>query len=225
MSELQTDSARIPVLLLEPDAWRFRGMTTVLEESGQIRVIGEGDFARILTLEKRPDDLNPRVCLLAHRLIIEYGLAVIPHINDLFAGIAVLVHGEHDSLEVAAEVLASGAKGFFDLSAPIGYLPTAVKVVSQGKMWGPREAVAMMAQRVAERSSTEERPGDGRSLSEDDLLLLRYLHDGLSNKEMASRLHVAEVTIKTRMGRLYRKFGVNTRVQLLAAALRERYVI
>jgi len=215
----------MPVLLLEPDAWRFRGMTTVLEESGQISVIGENDFARILTLETRPDGYDPRVCLLAHRLIIEYGLAVIAHLNDLFAGMGILVHGEHDSLEVAAEVLAAGAKGFFDLSAPIGYLPTAVKVVSQGKMWGPREAVAMMAQRVAERSSTEERSGVGRILSEDDLLLLRYLHDGLSNKEMASHLHVAEVTIKTRMGRLYRKFGVNTRVQLLAAAIRERYVL
>ncbi|HEY8182102.1 MAG TPA: LuxR C-terminal-related transcriptional regulator, partial [Thermoanaerobaculia bacterium] len=203
----------------------FRGMAAVLEESGEVRVIGERNFARILTLEQLPDDLNPRVCLLAHRLIIEYGLATIPHITDLFSGIGVLVHGEHGSLEVAAEVLAVGAKGFFDLSEPIGYLPTAVKLASRGKMWGPREAVAMMAQRVVERSSTEQKAGDGRSLSEDDLLLLRYLHDGLSNKEMASRLHVAEVTIKTRMGRLYRKFGVNTRVQLLAAALRERYVI
>lgn len=189
MTEFETDtqSLPIPVLLLEPDAWRFRGMASVLEESGQVNVIGEHDFARILTLEQRPDGLNPRVCLVAHRLIIEYGLATIPHITDLFPGVAVLVHGEHDSLEVAAEVLAVGAKGFFDLSEPIGYLPTAVKVVSQGKMWGPREAVAMMAQRLAERSSTEQKSGDGRSLSEDDLLL-----------------------------------GVNTRVQLLAAALRER---
>ena len=225
MTEVEREPALIPALILEPDVWRFRGMTAVLEESGEVTVIGEHDFARILTLEQPPDGVHPSVCLLAHRLVIEYGLATIPHLTDVFSGIGVLVHGEHESLEVAAEILAVGAKGFFDLSEPIGFLPTAVKLASRGKMWGSREAVAMMAQRVAERSSTEQKAGDARSLSEDDLMLLRYLHDGLSNKEMASRLHVAEVTIKTRMGRLYRKFGVNTRVQLLAAALRERYVI
>jgi len=142
MTEFDTDSAPVPVLILEPDAWRFRGMAAVLEESGEIRVIGERNFAQILTLEQLPDELNPRVCLLAHRLIIEYGLATIPHITDLFSGIGVLVHGEHGSLEVAAEVLAVSAKGFFDLSEPLGYLPTAVKLASRGKMWGPREAVA-----------------------------------------------------------------------------------
>jgi transposase len=44
--------------------------------------------------------------------------------------------------------------------------------------------------------------------------------EGLSNKEIAARFGLSEVTIKARMGRLYRKYGVSTRLQLLAAAVR-----
>ena len=49
---------------------------------------------------------------------------------------------------------------------------------------------------------------------------MRLLHDGLSNKEIGHRLGLAEATIKARMNRLYRRFGVKTRLQLLAAAIR-----
>jgi DNA-binding NarL/FixJ family response regulator len=221
----EASQARIAVLLLEPDSWRFRGISAVLEDSGDISVIGDRDFSRILTTDLPPDDLKPDVCLIAHRLVVEYGLGVIPHVKDLFPTATVLVHGDEESLQVSAELLAVGASGYFHLEAPPGYLSRAVSVVAQGKMWGPREAVAMMAQRVIERSEQVPRSVDVNEFSADDLLVLRYLHEGLSNKEIAARLHVAEVTVKARLGRLYRRFGVNTRLQLLSAAIREGLVV
>lgn len=215
---------RIAVLLLEPDPWRYRGISAVLEDAGDISVIGDRDFSHILTTDLRPAGLDPDVCLIAHRLVVEYGLAVIPHVKDLFGKAPVLVHGDQESVDASAELLAVGASGYFHLSAPPGYLPKAVTVVANGKMWGPREAVALMAQRVIERSG-EERKAERSDFSADDLMILRYLHDGLSNKEIATNLHIAEVTVKARLGRLYRKFGVNTRLQLLSAAIREGLVV
>ncbi len=223
--EEKTSEARIAVLLLEPDAWRFRGMSAVLEDSGDIAVVGDRDFSHILTTDQRPESLRPDVCLVAHRLIVQYGLGVIPHVKDLFSEASVLVHGDEESLQASAEILAVGASGFFHLEAPPGYLPRAVSVVAQGKMWGPREAVALMAQRVIERAEQVPKSVDVHEFSPEDLLVLRYLHEGLSNKEIAARLHVAEVTVKARLGRLYRRFGVNTRLQLLSAAIREGLVV
>jgi len=214
--------ARIAVLLLEPDPWRFRGMTVVLEDSGDVKGIGDRDFARIFTSDQPPEEMQPDVCVLAHRLVVEFGIGVIPHVKDVFGGIPVLVHGDHETVDTSAELLAVGASGFFPLDAPPGYLPRAVSIVMQGRMWGPREAVALMAQRVIER---EEQTGAKGDFSGDDLMLLRYLHDGLSNKEIAMRLHIAEVTVKTRRGRLYRNFGVNTRLQLLSAAIKAGLVV
>jgi len=206
---------RVPALILEPDQWRFRGITAVLDESGRIAVVGERDYAKILTAEIAPDGIPaPRVALVAHRLLIDLGLSVIPHLRDMYPDCSVLIHGETESLEASAEILAAGGSGYYSMAAPMGYLPNAVMIASHGKLWGPREAVALMAQRAVAQKSDE-------APDEEELALLRMLNEGLSNKEIANRLQLAEVTVKARLGRLYRKYGVNTRLQLLSTALKQ----
>lgn len=205
-------------------------MSTILEESGEIEVIGERDFSRILTMEEAPEGMSPRVSLVAHTLVIEYGLSVVAHLKAMFVHCSVLAHGEHESLQVSAELMAVGAAGYFDMTDPPGYLPKAVIVVSQEKMWGPREAVALMAQRTIERAQRQPaRPildaGPATAIDQEEMIILRYLHEGLSNKEIGVRLGLAEVTIKARLGRLYKKFGVSTRLQLLSAAIRRGLVL
>ena len=210
---------RVRTLILEPDQWRFRGISAVLEESGKIAVVGERDYARVLTAEVAPDGMPaPRVALVAHRLLIDLGLSVIPHLRDMFPDCSVLIHGDADSLEASAEILAAGGSGYYSLSAPMGYLANAVVVASHGKLWGPREAVALMAQRAIASKTGEGKNGES---SEDELVLLRFLNEGLSNKEIANRLQIAEVTVKARLGKLYKKHGVNTRLQLLSTAMKQ----
>ncbi|HEX9162933.1 MAG TPA: response regulator transcription factor [Thermoanaerobaculia bacterium] len=210
----------IPVILLEPDQWRFRGMETCLENAGNIHVIGEHDYARILTMETSPDDLEPRASVIAQRLLVDFGVSVIPHVRDLFPGCAVLIHGDHESLESTASILAAGGAGFFSLSSPAQYLARAVVLITEGKLWGPREAVALMASHViaAQQGVAAEAK---ESLPDEDTALLRYLHEGLANKEIATRLDIAEVTVKARLGRLYKRLGVNTRLQLLSTAIKQ----
>jgi DNA-binding NarL/FixJ family response regulator len=59
---------------------------------------------------------------------------------------------------------------------------------------------------------------DTPALTASDTALLRMLGDGLSNKEMAAELGIAEITAKTRLARLYRRFGVHTRVQRFSSS-------
>ena len=89
----------------------------------------------------------------------------------------------------------------------------AIEVLARGSVWTSEETVTSMARKL--RKGTE-----GPPASASDQLLLTMLDEGLSNKEMASRLGLAEVTIKTRLSRLYRRFGVNSRVQLLSFAVK-----
>lgn len=214
-------SARIAVLILKPDPWRFRGMSAVLDEAGGIDVVGERDFVRVLTADVIATDLHPHVVLVAHRFIVEYGLPLVARIRELFRGAPLIVHGDEESVPASADIFAAGASGYFNMMSASGGLPRAVCIVARGKMWGPREAVALMAQRIVERND----PIRKTDMIEDDLLLLRHLHEGLSNKEIANRLNIAEVTVKTRLGRLYKKFGVSTRLQLLTTAIREGMVV
>jgi two-component system response regulator DevR len=61
---------------------------------------------------------------------------------------------------------------------------------------------------------------DAVALSSPELTLLEMLYEGLTNKEMAQRLQLAEITVKSRLARLCRRFGVRTRVQMLSIAIR-----
>lgn len=59
----------------------------------------------------------------------------------------------------------------------------------------------------------------------DDRTLLELLNEGLSNKEIGQRLGLAEPTVKARFNRLYKRFGVATRLQLLSTAISRGFVI
>lgn len=216
---------KIPVLLLEPDAWRFRGIEATLEESQRFVIIGDRDFARILTLEKAPDDLSPRVAVVADRLIVEYGIAVVPRLIDTFANVAVLVHGEHYTLEAHGHVIAAGASGFFDLGGPPEYLCEAVEAVGEGRIWAPREAISALARRFSEPGGPEAVLADPPALSADDALILRYVHEGRPTRDIALRLQRPEIAVKARLEELYRIYRASTRRQLIAAAVKSGLVV
>lgn len=199
----------IRLLILEPDPWRYRGFCGFLQDSADVEILGEPDFARILTLNSSPEALKPDLIFLAYRLILDHGIALVPHLRDLFPSGAVLVQGNSESLDVTAQLFAVGASGYYLITDPPEYLPLALSVVSRGQLWGPREALALMGHRRIESGRLPER----------DLTILRLLHDGLSNKEIAQRLGLAQVTIKSQLTRLYKRFGVSSRLQLLSSAI------
>jgi DNA-binding NarL/FixJ family response regulator len=194
--------AVIRVVLLEPDYWRRRGVLTVLQESQKIEVV-DG--------ERSPADL----VLLSYNRISERGLEEIPRARSRY-GCDVLVYGESNDLSLAAEVFRAGAPGYYVENGSPAMLCLAVEVVSGGKIWGSREALMLALQRAAERTAQPQ----SAPLEPQEVELLTLLHEGLSNKEIGERVGLAAATIKTRLNRLYKRFGVTSRLQLLSAALR-----
>jgi DNA-binding NarL/FixJ family response regulator len=139
----------------------------------------------------------------------------LPAIRRKFPHARILVHGEGAEPGDIARLLADGADGYFALALGEEKLVKAIRVLERGSMWLPELAVRSVVQQLREPN-----PG-GSALSTSEYSLLRMLNEGLSNKEMAIRCGVAEVTVKTRLARLYRRFNVRTRVQLLSHAIRK----
>lgn len=204
------------VLLLEPDPWRRLALTAALAQERIMDVAVESDPTRIIGLATARGDLDVDVLGVAHSLIRDYGAGIVSTICSTWKPCKVLVHGDPDADAVAAEALAAGARGYFNMSNPPDLYPRAVKLVSSGKIWGPREAVALMAMAGA----AQEGGGDEPRIGHDDREILALLYEGLSNKEIGQRLGLAEATIKARFNKLYKRFGVATRVQLLTSAIR-----
>jgi DNA-binding NarL/FixJ family response regulator len=202
----------VQVLLLEPDRWRFLGLSQVLRSDPDIRLLGTEDAARIISLRAPPVDLKPDVLIVSHSLVVDSGLTVLTHLHNLFPGKRLLLQGYDQNLPTIAALLKAGADGYFLLTADTPALLKAVRAVGDGEIWAPRGAVALMS------SSTVE----PQLLSPPEVAVLRLLETGLSNKEIARRLQVAPVTVKAHLTKLYRRFGVKTRLELLAYAVSHR---
>jgi DNA-binding NarL/FixJ family response regulator len=204
------------VLLLEPDAWRSSGIAQYLTDRG-VRVVGDSRPEHVLA-HKSPS-ADPDVIMLSHDLLDSYGSQIVDRLRTTYPDAAILVHGQTDGVDVTASVLALGVHGYFCLSAPQSQLLKALEVLRDHRIWASREAVALMA-RPANSGSSSAAPLD----LDEDVIVLKLLLEGLSNKEIAAHLGIAEVTVKAHLTRLYRRYGVRTRLQLLSCAIRKNVI-
>lgn len=209
----------IVVLVLEPDLWRHLGFVHVLKDEPQIRLLQGVDYNRILALRSIPADLDPAVVMLSHTLLGDFKLSLLSKIQDLFPRASILVHGYEANIDKVAEILIAGAKGYFLLSAQPEDLLESLKFVSKGLIWGPPEAIARSLGRLISLKDIKPVATREDLISPRERTLLNLLAKGLSNKEIANKVGVAEVTVKFHLAKLYKRFKVQTRLQLLTYAI------
>jgi len=210
----------VRVLLLEPDYWRSLGILQILKSDSSIALLGESDHKKLLAMRSAPTELHPDIVIVSHSLTIDYQLTILQHLRHLFPEAQLLVAGYDATLDAIADVLRAGAKGYFHLSSDPSNLLRALEIVQKGRIWAPREALIFMVN----RSSNDDVSSASGLITPHELSLLKLLQQGLSNKEIAQSLGVAEVTIKTHLTKLYRKFSVHTRLELLAYAMNHHLI-
>lgn len=202
------------VLVLDSDRWREMGIARVLDRATGLTPILERDLGDMTWSRSLAS-----VVLVSEDACRSDARRSIRNIRRKFPEARIIVHGHDDDPAVIADLIAQGADGYFSLALGEEKLVKAIRVVSRGAVWLPEKAVTAMARQF--RSGA---PATPPALSSSDQALLNMLVEGLSNKEMAAQLGIAEITVKTRLAKLYRRFGVNTRVQLLSYAVRHGIV-
>lgn len=210
------------VLLLEPDPWRFLGISQILTSEPGIKLLGERDYRSVILLKSPPPDLQPDVVIVSHSLILDYQISILNDLHNIFPQANLLVEGYDANLDSVADVLRGGAQGYFTLSSDPAELLKAISVIRKGSIWAPREALMSLLKEGAEPLPP---PADRTpAVSRSELLILQMLGEGLGNKEIAQRLGLAEVTVKSQLTRLFRKFRVKTRLGLLAYAVNHHLI-
>ena len=121
--------------------------------------------------------------------------------------------------------LTAGASGFLLKDVTPEHLVNAVRLVRDGDaMLAPaitRRLVERFAHRDADPSTVP--PATHRdlgALTPRELEVLGLLAQGLSNAELAGRLHLSEATVKTHVARILAKLGLRDRVQAVVVAYR-----
>jgi DNA-binding NarL/FixJ family response regulator len=209
----------IRILLADDQRLMRDGLRILLELEPDLAVVGEaGDGEAAL---EAYDDLRPDIVLMDIRMPGMDGVEATRRICIRWPEARVIILTTFDDDEYIFEGLRAGALGYLLKDVSGAELAEAVRTVAGGgALIEPSVARKVVAEFA--RLATPERPIDAglpEPLSEREKEIVRLLAQGLTNREIAGRLNLAEGTVKNYVTTILQKLGVRDRTQ---AALRAR---
>jgi two-component system response regulator DevR len=200
--------AMVTVFLVDDHEVVRRGLIDLLSADPDLQVIGEaGSVSQALA---QIPALQPDVAVLDVRLPDGNGIELCRDLLSKMPDLRCLMLTSFTSDEAMLDAILAGASGYVVKDIKGMELAKAIKEVGAGKsLLDNRAAAALMAKLrgVAERSD----PLSG--LTNQERVLLNLLGEGLTNKQIAARMFLAEKTIKNYVSRLLAKLGMERRTQ------------
>jgi DNA-binding NarL/FixJ family response regulator len=205
----------IRVFLLDDHEVVRRGIADLLTDSGDIEVVGESGSAQEAI--RRIPALRPDVAILDGRLPDGSGIDVCRDVRAVDPSIKGLILTSYEDDEALFAAIMAGAAGYVLKQIRGTDLVDAVRRVAAGQsLLDPA-----VTQRVLERiRHGVEQPRELRNLSEQERKILEYVAQGLTNREIAGRMFLAEKTVKNYVSSLLAKLGLERRTQAAVLATR-----
>ncbi|MFF0476692.1 response regulator [Streptomyces sp. NPDC004284] len=204
----------IRVLVADDQMMVRQGFTVLLNAEPGIEVVGQAvDGADAVA---RAAALAPDVILMDIRMPGTGGIEATRQLTSpAGATVKVLILTTFDLDEYVYEALRAGASGFLLKDASAEELAEAVRVVARGEALLAPQLTKRVIAEFARLSPAPRAPLTDRlgGLSERETEVLTHIAQGLSNAEIATRLVVAEQTVKTYVSRILTKLSLRDRTQ------------
>jgi len=150
------------------------------------------------------------------------GFEILMELRALHLKTQAVLLPESSKDEAILQGFRAGARGVFDKSEPIEQLSKCVRCVQEGQIWANRQAVRVVVEAVASSPTLRVTSAGGmKLLSGRELQVVYCIAEGLTNREIAQRLHLSQHTIKNYLFRIFDKLGVSSRIELLFTTLSE----
>jgi DNA-binding NarL/FixJ family response regulator len=205
----------IRVFLLDDHEVVRTGLRDLLEHDGDIEVVGESGSAQEAI--RRIPALRPHVAVLDARLPDGNGIDVCREVRSVDPSIHGLILTSYEDDEALFAAIMAGAAGYVLKQIRGTDLVDTVRRVAAGQS----TLDPAVTQRVLERiRSGVEAPNEVRSLTEQERRILMHIAEGLTNREIAAKMFLAEKTVKNYVSSLLAKLGLERRTQAAVLATR-----
>ncbi len=186
----------------------------IVESQPDMQVAGEAaDGREAIDLVRRE---KPDVVLMDIRMPRMDGLAAT---RQVASTTRVVILTTHELDEYVFDALSAGASGFLLKAAPPEDLIRAIREVASGDALLAPSVTRRLIEEFAKRPEPSGcKPKELDRLTEREVEVLREVARGLTNAEIAARLHVAETTVKTHVAHLLDKLELRDRVQAVILA-------
>jgi len=201
----------IRVFLLDDHEVVRRGLRELLEAADGLEVVGEAGTAD--EAMRRIPPTRPHVAILDVRLPDGDGVEVCREVRS--------AHQEFSDDEALFQAIMAGAAGYLLKQVRGTDLVDAVRRVSMGQSLLDPAVTARVLERLRTPPEADERLA---RLTDQERRILDLIAEGLTNRQIAQRIHLAEKTVKNYVSNLLAKLGMERRTQaaVYAAGLKDR---
>jgi two-component system response regulator DevR len=205
----------VRVFLLDDHDIVRRGLAHMFEKESDIEVVGEAGTAEE-GLSRIPPT-RPDVALLDVRLPDGDGVTVCREIRSRHPEIHCLMLTSFSDDEALFDAIMAGASGFILKQVKSEEIVQAVRFVAKGQSLLDPAVTGRVLERLRKGPEEDERLA---KLSPQERNILELIADGLTNRQIAAEVHLAEKTVKNYVSNLLTKLGMERRTQAAVYAAR-----
>jgi len=205
------------VLICDDQALIRDSLEMLLRLERDIDVVGtaqDGAEAVELTEKHHPD-----LVLMDLKMPGMNGIEATRQIRTRFPAVAVLVLTTFDDDQWVFDALRAGAAGYLLKDTPRADVIKAVRGTVEGRTFVDSAVAGKLVQQVTSQQ-TEPESLITDQLSDREVDVLRLLARGLSNAEIAGRIHLSEGTVRNHVSAILAKLGVADRTRAAVIAIR-----
>ncbi|WP_418958120.1 response regulator [Streptomyces tritici] len=210
------EEGKITVFLLDDHEVVRRGVHELLSGESDIEVVGEAGTAEDALV--RIPATRPDVAVLDVRLPDGSGVEVCREVRSRDESVKCLMLTSYADDEALFDAIMAGASGYVLKAIRGSELLTAVREVAAGKSLLDPVATARVLERL--RDGGAKRDDKLAGLTDQERRILDLIGEGLTNRAIGERLHLAEKTIKNYVSSLLSKLGMERRSQAAAYVAR-----
>jgi DNA-binding NarL/FixJ family response regulator len=210
----------IAVALIEDNRLVREGITALLNQSPDLSVVAAGSSADTALLR----EVTPQVILLDLGLRNGDSLRMTERVRREFPEAKVIVMDLLPVQEEIMEYVNAGVSGFIMKDATLEDLVTTIRSVAGGVNVLPPQMTGSLFSQIARDAVAKGRPLalDSVRMTPREREVVNLIAEGMSNKEIAKRLHIATHTVKSHVRNIMEKLTLHTRLQISAYAHGQR---
>ena len=211
---------RTRILICDDHTLFVEGIKAMLRNESSLEIVGEArDGRQAVELVK---ELKPDLLLMDVSMPDMNGFDATQRVHELDPNIKVLILTMHDEEELVARCLEAGAAGYIIKDAPASQLLYAIEMVKKGERYLSPVVLKQVVAGYVKNSNVPQTSYDRLSPREREVLKL--LAEGLSVKEIATRLNLSVKTVDVHKTNLMKKIDVHDRTELIKYAIRQKLI-
>jgi two-component system nitrate/nitrite response regulator NarL len=215
-------SPKLTVCLLSPHPLVLTEFERLLGKASQFKVVAKQLESTLAPDLRNFEPPKAQVYVVDAHAARQATGALLTNLLERVTDARLIVVGDGINDTNAYSLLRLGVKGILSYAEARDQLARALPLVSQGGFWVPRSVLSGFVDSILTSQGRRMKTESITNLSRREQEVLDSLLENLSNKEIASKLNIAERTVKFHVSNLLNKFGVRRRADLILLTFQRR---